>query len=188
MGQRVSSALLEQFETVSYIKGTLLSADGKSQSPRTLKAPFGVLFHAVDALGKNDASRVLQSAEGVFVGAKDFRAPGGPTGLGGVDSVFCFVLLLKPNSALDLKKVAKTSATATTGTTGWTWEAPPQEGHPDKYQIYATQVGSSYLLISNSRADMERISALLLANSAPKLEGIREFDVIARYDFWGYRR
>ena len=187
--------LTDQFETVFYAKVDLLSGYGgyKRLSPRdanALRAPFAGLLYALEPLGKQVSTEVLRNSDAALVGAKDFRAPGGPPpNLGAVQSSFCYILVLGNRSTFDISKVASKSGVMSSAENAvWKWSAPPTEGHSQPYTFYATQVAHSYLLISNSLDDVRAISPKLGSNTAPNLSGFRDWESISQHDLWGYRR
>lgn len=193
--QRAASTLFDQFETVFYAKADLLSGSGgykrlSQRDANALRAPFGYLLYALDQLGKQVSTEVLRNSDAAFVGAKDFRAPGGPPpNLGGVQSNFCFILVLGNRSTFDISKVASKSGVMSSAEDAvWKWSAPGDEGHSQPYTFYATQVAHSYLLISNNLDDIHAISPKLGSNTAPNLSGFRDWESISQHDLWGYRR
>lgn len=194
--QRAASALFDQYETVFYAKSDLLSGSGgykqlSQQGANALRVPFANLLQGLDPLGKQVSADIFDSADAALVGAKDFRAPSGPPpNLGGVQSSFCYIIVLKKRSSFDLSKVAsKSSVISSAGGSVWKWSAPPSEGHPQPYTFYATQVAGSYVLISNNADDLGATSGKLSATSvAPKLDGVRGWATLSQHEVWGYRR
>src|SRR5205823_5215043 len=111
--QRAASTLFDQYETVFYAKGDLLSASGgykrlSKQDTNTVTAPFGYLLGGFDPLGKKVSAEILGNADAALVGVKDFRPPAGRTGLGDVQSRFCYVVVLESRK-FDLSKIARKS-------------------------------------------------------------------------------
>jgi hypothetical protein len=193
--QRAASTLFDKFETVFYAKADLLSSSGgykrlSQQDANALRVPFANLLQALDPLGKHASAEILGKTDAALVGAKDFRAPGGPPpNLGGVQSRFCYVLVLGGRSAFEISNVAsKSSVMSSAENAVWKWSAPPTEGHAQPYTFYATQVAHSYLLISNSLDDVHAISAKLGSDTAPSLSGFRDWETISQHEVWGYRR
>jgi hypothetical protein len=187
--------LFDQFETVFYAKADLLSGSGgykrlSQRDANALRAPFAYLLYALDQPGKQVSTEVLRNSDAALVGAKDFRAPGGPPpNLGAVQSSFCYILVLGNRSTFDISKVASKSGVMSSAENAvWKWSAPPDEGHSQPYTFYATQVAHSYLLISNSLDDVHAISPKLGSNTAPNLSGFRDWESISQHDLWGYRR
>jgi hypothetical protein len=187
--------MFDQFETVFYAKGNLLSSSGgyerlSSAEANTLRAPFGSLLHGLDALGKPASSEMLGSTDAAFAGAKDFRPPGGPPpNLGDVQSQFCYVIILKSGSTFDLGRIAsKSAALSPVEASTWKWSAPGSEGHPKPHQFYGTQVAGSYVLISNDPDNLHQVSAQLSSNDrALNLSGMRDWESISQHEVWGYR-
>jgi hypothetical protein len=192
--QRATSTLFDQFETVFYAKADLLSNSGgykrlSQQDANALRVPFANLLQALDPLGKQVSAEVLSNSDAALVGAKDFRAPGGPPpNLGGVQSRFCYILVLGNRSTFDISKVASKSGVMSSAENAmWKWSAPPTEGHSQPYTFYATQVAHSYLLISNGLDDVHAISTKLASGTAPNLSGFRDWESISQHEVWGYR-
>jgi hypothetical protein len=151
--------------------------------------PFVYLLKGLDVLGKSASNKIFDSIGAAFVGAKDFRPPLGPTGLGDVQSHLCYILVLRGNSTFDLGKLLRNSpAVSSPETATWKWSAAGTEGHPEPHQFYATQVAGSYVLISNDLDDLHEVAAELSSKGrALNLSGIRDWGSISRHDVWGYR-
>lgn len=194
--QRAASAVFDQFETVFYARGDLLSGSGgykrlSQQDANALRVPFANLLQGLDPLGRQASAEILGNADAALVGAKDFHAPGGPPpGLGGVQSRFCYVLVLGTRSTFEISRVgSKSGVMSSAEGAAWKWSAPPTEGHPQPYTFYATQVAHSYVLISNNLDDLHAMSAKLSASdTAPNLSSIRDWESISQHEVWGYRR
>lgn len=192
--QRAVSTLFDQFETVFYTKADLLSSSVgykrlSQQDANALRVPFANLLQALDPLGKQASSEILGKTNAALVGAKDFRAPGGPPpNLGGVQSRFCYVLVLGIRSTFEINKVAKSGVMSSAEGVVWKWSARPTEGHAQPYTFYATQVGRSYLLVSNNLDDMRAISTALSNDTTPSLSALRDWESISQHEVWGYRR
>lgn len=194
--QRAASTLFDQYETVFYAKGDLLSASGgykrlSKQDTNTVSAPFAYLLGGFDPLGKKVSAEILGNVDAALVGAKDFRAPGGPPpNLGGVQSRFCYVLVLGTRSTFEISKVASKSGVMSSAEASvWKWSVKGEEGHPEPYTYYAAQVATSYVLISNNLDDLRTMSTKLSAsNAAPSLSGIRDWEALSQHEVWGYRR
>lgn len=192
--QGAASVMLDQFETVFYANGDLLSgSDGykglSQQDANELRAPFIYLLQGLDVLGKPVSNEILGSTDAALVGTKDFRPPGGRTGLGDVQSRFCYVIVLRRGNTFDLGKVAsKSAAVSPAGASIWKWSAAGTEGHPELHPFYAAQVAHSYVLISNNLDDLHQVSATLSSNDhALNLSGIRDWGSISQHEVWGYR-
>ncbi len=193
--QRAALTLHDQFETVFYAKADLLSGSGgykrlSQKDANALRGPFADLLYALNPLGEQVSTEVLRDSDAALVGAKDFRAPGGPPpNLGSVQSNFCYILVLGNRSTFDISKVAsKPGVVSSAENAVWKWSAPPTEGHSQPYTFYATQVAHSYLLISNSLDNVHAISPKVGSNTAPNLSGFRDWESISQLDLWGYRR
>jgi len=192
--QRAASVMLDHFETAFYANGDLLSGSGgykglSQQDANELRAPFIYLLQGLDVLGKPASHEMLGSTDAALVGAKDFRPPAGRTGLGDVQSRFCYVIVLRSRSTFDLGKVvSKSAAVSSAEASMWKWSAAGTEGHPEPHQFYAMQVAGMYVLISNNLDDLHQVSATLSSNDhALNLGGIRDWEGISQHEVWGYR-
>jgi hypothetical protein len=192
--QRAASVMFNQFETVFYANGDLLSGSGgykglSQQNANEVRAPFIYLLQGLDVLGKPVSNEMLGSTDAALVGAKGFRPPGGRTGLGDVQSRFCYVIVLRGQSTFDLgKAVSKSAAVSPAEASIWKWSAAGTEGHPEPHQFYAMQVAGMYVLISNNLDDLHQVSATLSSNDhALSLSGIRDWESISQHEVWGYR-
>jgi hypothetical protein len=71
------------------------------------------------------------------------------------------------------------------------WEAKPTEGEPEGHELFAIQVGDTYLLVSNELGDLQRIASALASvnRSAPQdSDEMSDWQSLTRHDLWGYRR
>lgn len=192
--QRAVSVMLDQFETVFHANVDLLSGSGEykglsQQDTNELRAPFIYLLQGLDVLGKAASNEIIGSTDAALVGAKDFRPPAGRTGLGDVQSRFCYIIVLRSHSTFDLGKVvSKSAAVSPTEASIWKWAAAGTEGHPEPHQFYAMQVAGMYVLISNNLDDLHQVSAELSSNDhALNLSGIRDWESTSLHEVWGYR-
>jgi hypothetical protein len=192
--QRAAAALFDQYETVFYARGDLLSTSGgykrlSKHDANAMRAPFADLLQALDPLGKVDSVEILRNTDAALVGAKDFRPPGGPPpNLGAVQSRFCYVLVSVDRSAVEFSKIAPKSHVISTENSVWKWSAPPAEGHSQPYTFYAKEIAHSYLLISNELNDLHAIATELDSDTVPDISGFRYWDSISKHEVWGYRR
>lgn len=190
---RAASALFGEFETVFHSKADLASGSGPykqllKQDADTLRVPFADLLGGLDSLGKPASAEILRSGEAVLVGAKDFRPP---TGLGSVQSQFCYIIVLGTQGAPDLRKYfSGFPAGSASGNPVWQWSAPPQEGHPTPYAFYVAQISGSYVLVSNNLDELQTVASRLISSekSTPTLTDVRDWKLISQHDYWGYRR
>lgn len=193
---QVASVLFGQFETVFYAKADLVSGSGgyKNLSPQdanTLRLPFAYLVGALDSLPDNASAGLLGSADAVLSGARDFHPP---TGLGGVRSRFCYIVVLENSSTFELRKYFPQPPIASArGMTIWNWQVKLGEfgeNDPRPSSLYATQVAQSYVLVSNDLEELQTIAERLASpgRDSPDLSGIREWASVSPHDVWGYRR
>lgn len=189
-----TAALVEErFETVFYANADLLLSTGpykqlSEQSANTLRLPFADLFGGLESLGAHASADLLSKADAVLIGAKDFRPP---ATLGDVQSQFCYVVVLAGDNPSILARTAKLPGVSKEEDSLWKWAAKPTEGSRTATQYYATQVGGSYLVITNNLEGL-RVMAKKLASSAsgtpPALAtSIRDWETISQHEVWGYR-
>lgn len=185
--------LLDEYETIFRATGELVSGAGGYQqlskaSAEALRVPFARLLSAFDALAKASSKTLLQKAEVVYVGARDFRAP---SGLGAVQSHYCYLITLIGGSRANLQDLFNESPREIEpGARAWQWSAPPDEGHPKPYMFYATDVSDKFILVSDTVAQLERVAQRLrsLENNPRDASQLPGFANVPRHEYWGYRR
>ena len=188
-----AAVLFDQFDSVFYVKaGLLVGSGGYKQLPGhiagTLRIPFGDLLGGLNALGQQVPNEILNNADAVLVGAKDFRPP---AGLGGVQSQFCYVVLFRNRSVFDLRKLAKKPGPiSSAGGAVWKWVAKPTEGQHGPQTFYATQIAHSYLLISDDLGSLQLMVVRLSStdDGTSTLRKIPNWERLSQHDVWGYRR
>ncbi|QEE27999.1 hypothetical protein FTW19_08320 [Terriglobus albidus] len=189
---QAAAALLSQFDSVFYVKASLLGDSGDYKGlpggiSGTLRIPYGDLLGGLNVLGQQTSVEIFNDADAVLVGAKDFRPP---AGLGGVQSQFCYVVLLRKRSVLDLGTLAKKPGPiSSAGGATWKWLAKPTEGRHEPQAFYATQIAHSYLLISNDMGSLQSMAGRLSSanHSAPTLPEVSDWERLSQHDVWGYR-
>ena len=189
---RAASILFAQFETVFYSKADLVGGSGALKQlskldADTLRVPFADLIGGLNSLGNSASTEIVGKGEAVLIGAKDFHPP---TGLGSVQSTFCYVVVFGGQGAPDLHKyLSGSSVGSASGNPIWQWSAPPQEGHPAPYTLYIAQASRSYVLVSNNLHDVQETAVQLVSSekSVPTPAGIRDWKLISSHDYWGYR-
>lgn len=191
---RAASVLFQEFETVFYSRTTLLS---RSRTPRnlsdqqrsTLGLPFAYLLGALDSEAEGLSENVLSNSTVALVGAKDFRPP---TGLGGVNSRFCYILLLRSGSMFDLREFFHQPPESSPEILMWSWSAKLGEfgeGDPRPSTLYATQIEKSYVLLSNDPDEIKTAGKRLTSDTSfQELGRIRDWTSLNKHDVWGYRR
>jgi hypothetical protein len=190
-----ASVLFERFETVLYSKSDLLSAPQayhqmSAQDTNYLRFPFAYLSKGLDSAGKQISAEMLESAIAVLVGARDFQPP---KGLGGVRSQRCYVVILGDHNAFQLQKYFhQAPQTSAAGSHVWKWSAKLGEfgeGDTKPSSLYTTQIGHSYVLVSNDLSELQTVADRLSSSNqdAPVLAGIREWESVRHHEIWGYR-
>jgi len=186
---RAAAVLFDGFETVFYSKVPLPSSSGKlpQQDGEVMDAPFAYLIESVKAAGEHAAGGMLAGSEAILVGAKDFRAP---EGLGGVQSRFCYIVVLSQQNKFDFAKQFKGPRESLEGLEVWKWQAPLFEEAPSTATIYAAQIEGVYLVVSNSLSELQSVSLRLKrpAGESQTLRSLRGWQSINRGEFWAYRR
>jgi hypothetical protein len=155
-----------------------------------LAAPFAYFQAGLDSLRTGVAEDVLKRSAAVFVGTRDYHPP---VGLGAVRSKFCYLVVLRQRNELDLSRYMSGASMLPGEIPSWSWSAKLREyGENDSRPstLFASQVGASYVLISNDRGDLETLASRLTSNhdSAKELAAIREWRSFSAHPVWGYRR
>jgi hypothetical protein len=193
---RVAEVLLDAFETVVQSNVQLLSPGAEASKQFSiaelgnLRVPFAYLQRALDSLPRPASASALAASDAVFVGAKDFRAP---ARLGAVRSRRCYVIVLGKGHAFDIRThVSGASVTVAAGAPIWNWTADLQEfgeGDPKASSIYTSQIGSSYLLLSNDLGALQDVvHALTTADASSAVTGVRDWAIVSGHEEWAYRR
>jgi len=192
----VAGVLFAQFETVYSSKASLLASSNgygglSAQDADTLALPFGYLLAALNSLGNQSSADMLANSDVVLVGAKDFLPP---AGLGPVRSKRCYVVVLRNQSRFDLHKYFQGAPTASSvGMPLWSWSAKLGEfgeNDPKPSSLHATQVGQSYVLVSNDLQELQSLAEHLASSSADfqSPSGVRDWTSVTQHEVWGYRR
>lgn len=194
---RAASELSGEFETVFYARPQLLlpnlSSHANLQEPEAsnLRYPFAYLKSALDHLGTGSYASLLEGSGAVFVGAKDFQPP---AGLGEVHSQRCYIVVLEKGNKFDLRKRFSSAPVATVaGVPIWNWNAKLGEfgeNDPRASSLYVSQIGESYVLVSNDFQDLQKLASRLSVSGAGSQEssGIPDWATLSQYEEWGYRK
>jgi hypothetical protein len=193
---QAAAALFNQFETVFYLRSNLISGGAASpqlsaRDSKYVRFPFAYLLQGLDSLGSHASDTILQKSEALLVGAKDFRSP---AGLGTVSSKRCYVIILAKHTVFDLSHYFHQAPTASAASAPvWNWSTALGEfgeNDPRPSSLFAAQVASSYLVVSNDLAELEAVVARLDApsDSLEVLSNLRDWDTVRDHKSWGYRR
>jgi len=196
---RAAGALFGEFESVLRAKGDLLATvssssgrvayDGLSRTgAAALSAPFSFLMEGLDLIGKHASADVFGSSDAVLLGFKDFRPP---HGLGVIHLQFCYVLVLRKGSSLEVRNYFHQKASnSVAGSPEWEWVAPLDEGQTQPITFHAVQLGHSYVIVSSDIGELQIIAGKLTSSddSVRTLNGIRDWRVFSSHEYWGYRR
>jgi hypothetical protein len=191
----IAPVLEAQFETVLYSRSDLLSksheADGiTNQKPANLLLPFVFLQVALNSTRTTAFSDLMGSSEGVFVGARDFRAP---EGIGPVYSVRCYVVVLRHTNRFEFGKYMGVSSASATDKGEWRWSAKLGEfgeRAPKLSSLYGIQVGRRYVLVSNDPASVRIVAQQLASTKKDTVTPAEsaDCDIVAKHAIWGCRR
>ena len=193
---RAAAILFDQFETVFYSKSNLLSGSPArpqllTRDAKYMRFPFAYLLQGLDSLGSHASDTFLQKSEAVLVGAKDFRPP---AGLGAVRSKRCYVIILDNHAVFDLSNYFHQAPVASVASSPlWNWTTTIGEfgeDDPRPSSLFAIQVASSYLVVSNDLAELKAVAGKLADGSDnPRvLSDLRDWGFVSDHKVWGYRR
>jgi len=190
---RAAASLFARYETIFYTNTDLSTPltifKGLSRpAASSLSIPFGQLPSGLDLLNKHASSEILGNADAVLMGARNFVNPRA-AGSAGYPAFFCFVVVYGkqpiPNFA---KYFTQTPSPPAGAPPVWKWVADIY-GIPPVFTFYATQVGTSYLVISNDDKDLQKVAADLASSTDPSktLNTVRDWPLISQHEYWGYR-
>jgi hypothetical protein len=194
---RASSALVGEYETIFYSKSRLLAPDAATYlhisdtESSHLTYPFAYMQGALDNFGSGANSSMIANSVAVLVGAKNFHAP---AGLGSVRSQRCYVVILKRKSTFDLRKYITSAPVASAaGVPVFSWGAKLGEygeDDPKSSTLYASQLGQSYVLISNDLQGLEKIAERLgsVNKGVQSASEIPEWGTLSQHGVWAYRK
>lgn len=190
--RRAAAALFDRYETIFYTNTDLSTPltifKGLSrQAASSLLIPFGQLA-GLDLLNKRASSEILGNADSVLMGARDFISPTG-AGSAGHPGLFCFIVVFGKQPTPDFGKYfTQTPSSPAAGAHVWKWVADIYD-IPPALTFYATQVGSSYLVLSNDDKDLQKVAAELASSNDPSktLSTVRHWSFVSQHEYWGYR-
>jgi hypothetical protein len=187
---RAASVLSSRFETIVYTDARFLlnfEADStREESLNALRLPYIQFSAGLRTLSATAETEITSHYTSVLVGSKDFRSP---EGVGVVTSHQCYVAVNDgPQVSVDRVFTPATS-TSIDGTRAWTWTMPPYEGYSATTTFYAAQVGSSYLVMANTREDFLAIAAALASAPNRKLASVNilDWNNMNNHEYWAYR-
>jgi len=195
-GSQVAAVLQDEFETVFYLKANLLSGSAPNsrlsgRDTRYLQLPFAYLSQGFDSLRPGVSDTILQKSDAVLVGAKDFQPP---PGLGIVSSKRCYVIILDNHTVFNLGVYFQQSPVVSAANSRvWKWSATLGEfgeGDPRPSSLFATQLGSSYLVVTNDLVELQNVATKLAApgNEPQAPNDLRDWATVSSHEVWGYRR
>jgi hypothetical protein len=163
---RVAEALSTNYETVVGADGPLitrkeLNTVTQETQATILSRPFRVLTEGLEISDKRRLSGFTDGNIKVFAGAKDFRPP---HGFGMIVAHYCYVLIYDNSHVPDWDMLfAGFTKEYAQGRSWWKWSAKLNEfGEEDAQECtyFATKGAGPYLLITNSRSQLEMLSAI----------------------------
>jgi hypothetical protein len=185
---KAAAVLIPQFETVAKTSTDILSTvmsvpANQINNKMILRLPFVQLAAGLNALSPTALAHFETHYYAVFVGAKNFMPP---EGLGMVSSQDCYIALLQGSEASTLSAdFAKANRQQTNGEIVWTWSMPPYEGNPRSTTFYATEIGTSYLVLSNSWSDFEAVKNSLESAAIPTpVMSPHDLNGLHMYKYW----
>jgi hypothetical protein len=193
--EQVLVVLMSRFETVFAADSGLASAteaphELSKSVTRALSAPFAEMQYGIASLGQPYANRIWHDTSWVLLGAADFQAPNGETGLGDVRARKTAVFLLKhPGALWSFANGASPVMKRTSDGAAWTWQSPPSEGHPTPFVFVATELPGPYLVISDNQRDCQFVASDLMRPETPDSKP-EPFDMttFTKSRLFGYRR
>ncbi len=196
---QADSALFQEFETVFYVQADMLSgiglASGLPPSARNhLSFPFYQLTEGLRQLASHAPSELIPAGSSVLLGAKEFKAPSGPTGLGDVRSTRCYVIISEGRRSPELERYFFRHSPVGTaqGSPVWNWSAKLGEfgdGNPRESLLYITRVGERYVLVANGLEQLQAVAARLVNGNGntEELKDLQDWLSVRQHHMWGYR-
>lgn len=184
------AALFKSSETIFQTKSSLLSEASADKGNSFVWQPFGYLSKSLEALGSQLSVTILSESENIMVGLNDFSPP---NGLGSIRAKRCYIIVLRKGSTFEFSEYVKKKQAVLVADSVWNWSANLEEfgdADPRPSTIYAESIAHSYVLISNDRGELAKVSADLTSrgDDMEDVAGIPEWENIKRLDFWGYRK
>ena len=184
------ATVFSRFETVLFVTGRVAAERPDPEHLAAVDAVRGPVAFAHDALdlaASGAAGRVLASSASVVVGAKDFRAPGGRRGLGGVRSTMCFVFVLRPEARIDPGALLRTTSRTGGQVPLWNWHGPRGEGDPEVVSVFAASASTSYFVLGNNRDEVVALVRALKAEGEIPLPSPLKEAGVGDQTAWAYR-
>ncbi len=187
-----TAVLMRRYETVFYASGDAVSdlyrSKGEGDRARLrLRIPFMRLFGAFAALRPGAAQSIFQGAKAVLMGAKDFRPPRSDTGLGFVQSTFCYVVLSQ-GANIELGTMGAKPVGEVPGRPAWTWPVPREEGQAPM-TLHASRLDHGRLLVCNDLTELQSVASALVSDQQPPLDEniARTMAALRPNRIWGVR-
>jgi hypothetical protein len=195
LAERSAGALAANYETVVGSDGPLITKKELNTATQETQAtilnrPFGLL---TAALATTDKSRLERFAEGntkVLAGVNDFRPP---QGFGMIVAHYCYVLIYDNSHVPDWDNLfAGFSKESAEGRSWWKWSAKLNEfGEEDSREstFFAIKGAGLYLLITNSRSQLETLSAIdaQIKSGLVRVPADGDLKALLAHRMWGLR-
>lgn len=194
MQAQVAMALSEQFETVIYSNTNLIVNEssykgGAGDDLHVFRNAFIYLQAALDSLSLPATDDALTNSDSIIVGAKNFRPP---ARFGTELSQRCYVVILKDRHSFNLSRhTTNNTPVSTEGEIrAWKWVAQVDGFEDGPSELYATQIGNSFLLVANDLQELQQVARRLQNLSTSEVtikSGTSEWQKLLPYEMWGYR-
>jgi len=191
---RAASTLAQEYETVFRGDSKLMLGSASyrglpQQDSDALRVPFVYLRVSLQFLSPKASKDILGAVDAILVGAKDFRAP---SGLGSVQSQFCYVLVLGDRQIRIDKYFNEAPIETFADSPIWKWKADLKEygeEDPRLSVLFATQIGSSYIVISNSSDGIKAAVDSLQspATNSSDATWSRDGKLVSGHNVWAFR-
>ncbi len=170
----VASILLDRFETVGFTNSMTASWLSLESSTPQAAANIELAFPFIDLLvglrgpdgtaGQSEANNTFRANyQAVMIGAKHFT---GPNGLGAWHAESCSVAWRAPGPAMLQTYLATWAQTKIDGRLVATRTFPPGEGYSQPKAVFAAELGQTFFLMCDTRADFSDVAARLTANTS----------------------
>ena len=162
--------------------------------PESLDALSALLWSALKEANERAPADLRSHSEALLLGTRNYRSPGGRTGLGLVSFQFCYLLVLTSSANLNLSELLHGRESGTpNGLKTWNWQAALFGESGEKTALHAALIGRSYLVISDTLVDFQRVSQRLehpdpVSGVPPILRFLPEWETVSRQTYWAYRR
>jgi hypothetical protein len=188
---KATDALMARFETVVFVAGGIASHPperGALVAVDSVRVLVDEARRALDTLRPGAGRSLVDLSTSVVLGARDFRAPSGPLGLGGVRSTRCFVFALRPGAKWEVATHLASGLRLPGTPPVWTWKGPPQEGDPEAISYYAAQATPTLIVLGNDLGEVRSMCGRLAAKGSASSSAVLSGNGVSSASAWAYRR